>query len=112
MRRPHAEESRFAPGCFGRRTVQRPGVPGPRVGNPCYGKNPMRYVPALLFLLYAVAASAKDPPAAAAVFSEDFEHFDRKNWDEFGEAPDAVEVVDGGRRGGKCVQITATLGEN
>jgi hypothetical protein len=70
----------------------------------------MHYFAALL--IFAVAAPANDRLAADPVFSEDFEHFDRKNWDEFGEAPDAVEVVPGGHRGGKCVQITATLGEN
>jgi hypothetical protein len=73
-------------------------------------------LPAVLLLL----APAPLPPAAAPpdapaeiVFQEDFEHFDRKNWNEFGEAPEAVEVVDGGPTGrGKCVRITATLGEN
>ena len=48
---------------------------------------------------------------AAVVFTEDFEKFDRKNWHDFGDAPEVVQVVDGGRAG-KCAQITATLGEN
>jgi len=67
----------------------------------------MRHLlPALL--LIAIPAVAAEP-----VFTEDFEHFDRKTWDEYGEAPDAVEIVDGGPSGkGKCVRITATDGKN
>jgi hypothetical protein len=50
---------------------------------------------------------------ADEVFREDFEHFDRKTWDDFGDTPSAVEVVEGGPSGkGKCVQITATLGKD
>jgi hypothetical protein len=43
--------------------------------------------------------------------TEDFESFDNKNWNDFGAAPEALEIVDGGRAG-KCAQITATLGKN
>lgn len=46
------------------------------------------------------------------VFTEDFEKFDRKRWDDFGKTPSAVRIVDGGLGGGKCVEITATLGED
>lgn len=66
----------------------------------------------LLPVLITLAPDAPPPRAAGVVFTEDFEHFDKKNWDSFGEAPEAVEVVDGGRDGGRCVRITATLGEN
>jgi hypothetical protein len=31
------------------------------------------------------------------VLTEDFESFDKKNWDDFGAAPEALEIVDGGR---------------
>ena len=76
-----------------------------------------RMHPALLCPLLLVPALAAPPAAgplpARTVFREDFEQFDRKNWDEFGDAPDAIEIVDGGPAGrGKCVQITATLGKN
>jgi len=59
-------------------------------------------------VLLATTALAADP-----AFKEDFEQFDKKNWHDLGEAPEAVEIVDGGPSGkGKCVQITATLGKN
>jgi hypothetical protein len=62
----------------------------------------------LLLLLASPASFATEP-----VFREDFERYDRKNWDEFGAAPEAIEIVEGGPSGkGKCVQITATLGKN
>lgn len=48
----------------------------------------------------------------AVVFKEDFEKFDRKRWDDFGKTPSAVRIVEGGVGGGKCVEITATLGED
>src|SRR5688572_7209628 len=75
---------------------------------------------AFLFLpLFLIASAFEAAPEAAIAFREDFEHFDRKSWDDFGDAPDApdapdaIEVVDGGPSGkGKCVQITATLGKN
>lgn len=56
-----------------------------------------------------VPSVAQDRPRSPVVFSEDFEQFDPKRWDEILEK--TVEVVDGGRSG-KCVQITATLGQD
>ena len=35
------------------------------------------------------------------VFSEDFEHFDRKNWDDISDKAGAIQIVDGGLHG-KC----------
>lgn len=71
----------------------------------------MRIIP-LLLLLAGPAAVAADQPARA-VFAEDFENFNRKTWDEYGQDPSAVEIVEGGRGGkGKCVRITATRGKN
>jgi hypothetical protein len=64
-----------------------------------------RFVPVVLLLL-GMQAQAEE-----AVFSEDFEQFDAKRWNEIGAAKEAVQIVNGGHRG-KCVQITATLGEN
>lgn len=70
-------------------------------------------LPALVLLLAPAPAARQSQPPAKIVFSEDFEHFDKATWDEFGEAPEVIEIVDGGPTGrGKCVQITATLGEN
>lgn len=47
------------------------------------------------------------------IFAEDFEAFDKAKWDDFGRAPEAIEIVEGGPRGkGLCAQITATPGEN
>ena len=45
------------------------------------------------------------------VFSEDFEHFNLKNWDTVTDTPGVVEIVDGGRAG-KCAQLTATPGRD
>ena len=59
-----------------------------------------------LVVLLVPFQSVDDP-----VLAEDFEKFDKKRWDEFGQSPDALEIVDGGRKG-KCAQITATLGKN
>jgi hypothetical protein len=67
-----------------------------------------RSLPFAAVLLATTCAVASDP-----VFGEDFEQFDKKNWHEFGAAPEAIEIVEGGPSGsGKCVQITATLGKN
>jgi hypothetical protein len=70
----------------------------------------------LVLLFLVPPAHAKNAPQLttkpAVVFREDFEHFDKKNWDDFGEAPDAVRIVDSGHNGGKCAQITATLGKD
>src|SRR5688572_12329149 len=71
-------------------------------------------------LLVAGGSPAKAPDRAApargskdAVFSEDFENYDRKRWDEISDEANAVAVVDGGPSGnGKCVQITHGLGQN
>ena len=64
----------------------------------------------LAFLLMCGGVFAAEPRAA---FREDFEQFDRKNWDDFGESPQNVKVVEGGPAGsGKCVQITAHLGKD
>jgi hypothetical protein len=77
----------------------------------------MRNLPPLALMLLVplftpTQSRAQEKPRDGAVaFAEDFEHFDRKRWDDFGDAPKAVEVVEGGRAG-KCVQITASLGEN
>ena len=61
----------------------------------------------------AVASEAKDGGQGKVVFSENFENFDKSDWDEFGgEAPEAIEVVGGGSDGGKCVQITSDLDKN
>src|SRR3954466_7961533 len=69
----------------------------------------MRRVLLLTVLLCGTALGAGDN----AVFREDFEHFDRKNWDDFGESPKNVEMVEGGPSGkGKCVQVTAHLGKD
>src|SRR2546426_11779378 len=63
--------------------------------------------------LFLCCSVARAEAARGVVFREDFEHFDKKTWDDFGDAPDAVETVDGGPAGsGKCAQITATLGQN
>ena len=59
-------------------------------------------------LLQAGATGAPD----AVVFCEDFEDFDPARWDDLGRHPDNLEVVDGGVGGGKCLQITATLGQD
>jgi hypothetical protein len=61
----------------------------------------------LIPLLLCGAAFAEEP---VATFREDFEHFDRKKWDDIGGPPKNVEIVDGGPSGlGKCVQITSHL---
>lgn len=57
-------------------------------------------------------AAPRDGDDGDVVFREDFEKFDRKRWDDLGRAPEEVRIVDGGVGGGKCVEITATLGEN
>ena len=63
---------------------------------------------AALLLVLLLAQEKSD-----AVFTEDFEAFDKKNWDDFGRSPEAVKIVDGGPTGeGKCVEITATLGKD
>ena len=64
--------------------------------------------PAILLLAAALGAAERPP---VLLFAEDFERFEKKNWDEFGKDPSAVEVVDGGFRG-KCVRITADLEKN
>jgi hypothetical protein len=65
---------------------------------------------ALLLLALCGSTLAAEP---RIVFGEDFERFDRKNWHEFGAAPEAIEIVEGGPSGrGMCVQITASLGKN
>ena len=67
----------------------------------------------LILPLFLTAATLVAAPEQRVAFREDFENFDRKTWDDYGQAPEAVEIVDGGPSGkGKCVQITATLGKN
>jgi hypothetical protein len=50
-------------------------------------------------------------PATRPVFVEDFEAFDAKRWSTI-KGGNTVEIVDAGREGGKCAQVTATMGEN
>ncbi len=45
------------------------------------------------------------------VFTEDFEKYDAKRWNTVKGAK-TVEIVKAGRGGGRCAQITATLGED
>ena len=60
-------------------------------------------------LLAALAIPVKEQDDV--VFRESFEAFDPRNWDDLGQAPEAIEWVDGGRSG-RCARITATLGKN
>src|SRR5688572_28359540 len=78
-------------------------------------------LPLTCLLLAAASGSAADAPDASIslknpknlVFSEDFETFDRKRWNEISDKADAVAIADGGPSGGgKCVQITHRLGRN
>jgi hypothetical protein len=64
---------------------------------------------AVLLLLLTSAAAAE--PATRPVFSEDFEAFDQKRWSTIKDGK-TVEIVDGGRAGGKCAQVTATMGQD
>jgi hypothetical protein len=72
-----------------------------------------RSIPLFLTCLLAATflAAAPTTPPADIVFSEDFEQFDAKRWNTI-KGPRTVEIVEGGHRGGKCAQVTATLGEN
>src|SRR6476660_9072006 len=59
--------------------------------------------------------SAPSVGKADVVFAEDFNHFDRKQWDDVSDAPGVIQIVDGGPGGdahGKCLQVTATLGKD
>lgn len=53
-----------------------------------------------------------EPKPVALVLAEDFEAFDRARWDDLGRTPSALRIVDGGRGGGRCAQLTATLGSD
>jgi hypothetical protein len=64
-----------------------------------------------LLVLLVLATSALAEPATRPVFSEDFEAFDPKRWSTIN-SPKTVEIVDAGRNGGKCAQVTATMGAN
>jgi len=46
------------------------------------------------------------------VFREDFEDFDPARWDDLGRFPDNLRIVEGGVGGGRCLEVTATLGED
>ena len=67
--------------------------------------------PAALFALAACTplAIAQDKPKSGVVFSEDFEHFDAKRWDDITEK--TIQIVEGGHSG-KCLQVTAALGQD
>jgi hypothetical protein len=67
----------------------------------------MRCVPIFLLALLTSFTFAADN----IVFQEDFEHFDRKNWNDISDKADAIAIVDGGFSG-KCLQITARRGQN
>jgi hypothetical protein len=66
----------------------------------------MRYALLFVLLLPALSLAADD-----IVFREDFEHFNRKNWDDISDKAQAIDIVDGGHQG-KCLQITAKRGQN
>jgi hypothetical protein len=65
-----------------------------------------------LALLVALAPHPPTQDDDPVVFREDFEAFDRARWDDLGRFPQNLEVVDGGVDGGKCLQVTATLGQD
>lgn len=60
---------------------------------------------------WLIAAEPGKPTRPDVVFAEDFERFDKSNWSNI-KGPKTVEIVEGGPSGGRCVQITATQGDN
>ena len=67
----------------------------------------MMRIALLVLLLFPTLTLAADE----VVFREDFEHFNRKNWDDISDKAGAIGIVDGGHQG-KCLQITAKRGQN
>jgi len=60
----------------------------------------------------SVAPRPKDPaeerpPVGDVLLREDFERYDPKRWEEKAGGPEPIKTVDGGVKGGKCLQLAA-----